>query len=471
MALAVSVGFVVDDAIVMIENTFRGLEKGHSPLRAAIEGASQIGFTVVAISISLIVAFIPLLFMGGVVGRLFREFSVTLAVAIAISMVVSLTVTPMVCAHFIREAPRSTTRFDHLVEGALAWMVRGYDRTLAIALRHNVVTLMVFVATIAATAILYVKTPKGYFPQDDTGLIIGGSWSSNDVSFKTMVDLHREVNKIVAEDPAVAGIGSSVGGNSYSGAVNAGTMFISLKPLAERGGISASASSTASATRSRRCRTCSSGWCRRRICASAAVKGQSQYQFTLWSPDLADLVKWAPIVRDRIKLLDGITDVSSDRDRSGLQLGISIDRARASNLGVKMQAIDSALSNAFAQRQISTIYSARNQYRVILEIDPQFQRDPSDMSQVYVPGTGGAAVPLPAVAKFARGQAPLAVDASGPVSGGDGLVRACARICRWRRERKAFARRSPNCTCPTRSAPISPATRAHSPTQPTRRPF
>jgi multidrug efflux pump len=413
MALAIAVGFVVDDAIVMIENAFRSLEKGHSPLRAAIEGARQIGFTVVAISVSLIAAFIPLLFMGGIVGRLFREFSVTLAVAIAISMVVSLTVTPMVCAHFIREVPRTTTRFDFFVEGILTRMIRAYDATLSLALRHHVVTLMVFVATIAATVTLYIKTPKGYFPQDDTGLVIGGTWAPNDVSFKTMVDLHWEVAKIFGDDPAVVGVGSSVGGVSFSGLANTGNMFISLKPLSERGGMSAQRVIDRLRNKVAKLAGVQVWMFPAQDLRVGGRQGNAQYQFTLWSDNFDELIKWLPQVEERIKKLDGVTDVSTDRNQGGLQLEITVDRARASNLGVKMQAIDSALGNAFAQRQISTIYSARNQYRVILEIDPQFQRDPGDLTQVYVPGTGGAAVPLAAVAKFQRGLAPLSVNHQG----------------------------------------------------------
>ena len=412
MALVVAVGFVVDDAIVMIENSYRGLEKGHSPLRSAIEGAQQIGFTVVAISISLIAAFIPLLFMGGIVGRLFREFSVTLAVAIAISMVVSLTVTPMVCAHFIRELPQSRSRFDRIVEGILAAMIRGYDATLHIALRHHTVTLMVFVATIIATVTLYIKTPKGYFPIDDTGMLMAGTYAPSDTSFKRMVEMHREVTKIVGEDPAVAGVGASISGGA-GGVINAGMMFIGLKPLDERDGMSAQRVMDR---------------IRNKVASVPGVgfwifppqdlrvggrQGGSQYQFTLWSADFDELVKWSPKVQDRIKTLPGITDVQSDRDGAGLQLEVKVDRPLASNLGVKMQAVDATLSNAFAQRQISTIYSPRNQYRVILEIDPQFQRDPSDLSYVYVPGRNGTAIPLSTVAKFTRSPAPIMVNHQG----------------------------------------------------------
>jgi len=412
MALAVSVGFVVDDAIVMIENAFRNLEKGHSPLRAAIEGARQIGFTVVAISISLIAAFIPLLFMGGIIGRMFREFSVTLAFAIIISTVVSLSVTPMICAHYIREAPNLRSRFDRVVEGIFERVLRAYAVTLRVALRYRVVTMMIMLATIAVTAELYIKTPKGFFPQDDTGLVFGGTRASSDVSFKTMVELQRQVVDIVKNDEAVYGVGSSVGGTVFSGSINRGTMFISLKPLVERRGLS-----TQRVIDRLRGKIGAVPGIQLFMFPAQDVRiggrqSQSQYQFTLLSADLEELTKWVPRVQERIKKIPGITDVSTDREQGGLQLGVTIDRARASALGVKMQAVDSALNNAFAQRQISTIYSPRNQYRVILEVDPQFQRDPSDMSQVYVPGSGGS-VPLSAVAKFEKGLAPLVVNHQG----------------------------------------------------------
>jgi multidrug efflux pump len=412
MALAVAVGFVVDDAIVMIENTYRNLEKGYSPLRAAIIGAGEIGFTVVAISISLIAAFIPLLLLGGVVGRFFREFSVTLAFAIMISTVVSLTVTPMICAHLIREPLRVRSRFDRIVEAMLARIVQAYSSTLAVALRHQVVTLFVLVVTIGLTTQLYFKTPKGFFPQDDSGLIFGGTWAPPDISFNTMIELQRKVTQIVGEDPAVFAVGSSVGGG-FAGSLNRGTLFISLKPLAER-------------DRVRTQRVIDR--LRRKLSDVAGIQlfmfamqdvrvggrqSNSQYQFTLWTPDLNELVAWAPRVQERIKQVPGVTDVSIDRDQAGLQLEVKVDRARAANLGVKMQAIDAVLNDAFAQRQISTIYTQRNQYRVILEVDPQFQRDPSALAQVYVPGANGTAVPLSAVATFERGVAPTTVNHQG----------------------------------------------------------
>jgi multidrug efflux pump len=414
MALAISVGFVVDDAIVMIENTFRNLEKGYSPMQAAILGARQIGFTVISISLSLVAAFIPLLFMGGVVGRMFREFSLTLAFAIAVSMVVSLTVTPMICAHFVKKPPsRNATLFDKIMEGLLTRVVAAYGRTLTVVLEHRVLTLLVLLATVALTVDLYIKTPKGYFPQDDTGLIFGSTQASPDVSYRTMLDLHLRVTEIVLSDPAVAGVGSSVGGSVYGGSVNRGRLFISLKPLAERDGLS-----SALVVARLRGRLNTIPGIRLFMVPSQDLRvggrrGDSQYQFTLWGPDLEALQTWVPRVLQRLRSEPGLVDVSTDREQGGLQLNVSIDRTSAARLGVRVQDISDALNNAFAQRQISTIYTQRNQYRVILEIDPEFQRDPEDLSRIYVSGAGDTEVPLSAVARFERSLAPLVVNHQG----------------------------------------------------------
>jgi hydrophobe/amphiphile efflux-1 (HAE1) family protein len=414
MALAVSVGFVVDDAIVMIENVFRNLEKGHSPLRATIEGAQQIGFTVISISVSLTAAFIPLLFMGGIIGRFFREFGATLAFAIAISTVVSLTVTPMICAHFIREIPsRNGSRFDRLVESVLDPLVRAYAATLSIALRHRAVMLMVMLATVVLTADLYYKIPKGQIPQDDTGLVFGGTRASPDVSFKTMVDLQRQVATIIGNDPAVVDVGTGVGGASFFGANNRGTLFFSLKPLAERDGLSTQRVIDRLRGKLSNVPGIVSFMQPVQDLRTGGRQTDSQYQFTLWGADLNELSTWVPKAVDVIKQVPGVTDVTTDRDASGLQLGVTIDRTRASAYGVKMQAVDASLNDAFAQRQISTIYSPRNQYRVIVEIDPQFQHDPTDLTQIYTPGFGGTAVPLSVVAKLDRGLAPLVVNHQG----------------------------------------------------------
>jgi len=411
MALAVSVGFVVDDAIVMIENVFRNLEKGLSPLQATLESGRQIWFTVLSISVSLIAAFIPLLFMGGIVGRLLREFSVTLAAAIAISGLVSLTVTPMICAHFLRRPPSSNaTLFDRIVERVLGALVKAYGRSLSVALRFRGLTLLTLLITILLTAAFYVKTPKGFFPQDDTGLIFGSTQASTDISFEAMAELQQQANDIVMADPAVANVGSSVGGGN-SASVNRGTLFISLKPADQR---------DPTQRVLQRLRASVSKIAGLQVfmfpmqdVRAGARQSDSSYQFTLWSPNIEEVQTWAPRVTEKLRTLPGLVDVNTDRQQGGLQANITIDRLAASRLGVQMQDITNALNNSFSQRQISIIYTQRNQYRVILEVEPRYQRDPNDLDKVYVSGANGTQVPLSAVIRVERGLAPLVVNHQG----------------------------------------------------------
>jgi multidrug efflux pump len=407
MALAISVGFVVDDAIVMIENMYRNLEHGMRPYQAALEGARQIGFTVLSISLSLVAAFTPLIFMDGIVGRLLREFSLTLTFAIVVSTVVSLTITPMICAHYVKETMSDhATRLDRIIEGALSRIVSIYERTLLVVLGFPVLTLIVFFATIALTVTLYIKTPKGYFPVDDSGFVIGSTRASADISFQTMLGLQQRLADIVLTDPAVAGIGSIVGGGATS---NRGTMYIILKPPAERDGLNTQLVIDR---------------LRKNLGAVAGIRlfmfavqdiraggrqSDSNYQYTLSSTDLDLLQKWAPLVAKRMETVEGITDISADRDPGGLQLTLSIDRKAAASLGVQVQDIDNALNNAFSQRQISIVYTQRNQYMVVLEIDPRFQTDPSNLEHIFAAGANGAQVPLSAVVHYQRGLSPLAV--------------------------------------------------------------
>ena len=444
MALAVSVGFVVDDAIVMIENTFRNLEAGMSPLRAAIKGSRQIGFTVVSISLSLFAAFIPLLFMGGIVGQFLREFSMTLVFAIVISTMVSLSVTPMICAHFVRQPPsRNATWFDRVVDFALSQTIGTYARTLSFVLRHKLIMFVVFVVTIALTVDLYIKIPKGFIPEDDTGLVSASTEASPDISFKAMTDLQIMAAAIVEADPAVAGVGSSIGVSSFNPSMNQGRLFISLKPLSERGGLS-----TAQVIERLRPQLAAVAGLNVSMVPGSDMRvggrqSKAQYQFTLWGPDLAELETWTPRVLEAIKTIAGVVDVSTDREHGGLQANVVIDRLAASRLCVSIKDIDSALNDAFAQPQILIIYTQRNQYRVILETDRRYQRDPADLSHVYVnaggsvgAGTSGCAgavattlstnastgvmsgiaanqVPLSAVARLDRGIAPLVVNHQG----------------------------------------------------------
>ena len=414
MALAVSVGFVVDDAIVMIENCFRNLEKGMSPLRAAMEGARQIGFTVLSISISLVAAFIPLLFMTGLIGRVFREFSVTLAFAIAVSTAVSLTVTPMICAYFVRKPPSpDATWLDRWVERVLRLTLRGYARSLTAVLNHRGLTLLVMAATMAITVILFVRTPKGFFPLDDSGLIYGGTQASTEISFQAMYDLQQKAEAVVRSDPAVASIASSLGSTGWSPSVNRGTLFISLKPLEERGG-----TTTPAVVARLREKTANIPGLRTFFFPMQDVRvggrqSDSTYQFTLWDTDYSELVAWAPRVQAAIEKVPGLVDVSSDREQGGLQVNVSIDRTAASRLGVRVQDVANALNNAYAQRQVSTIYTQRNQYRLILEIDPAYQRKPGDLGRIYVAGANDTQVPLTTVTRIEQGLSPLVVNHQG----------------------------------------------------------
>jgi multidrug efflux pump len=364
--------------------------------------------------VSLIAAFIPLLFMGGIVGRLFREFSVTLVFAIAVSTVVSLSVTPMICAYFVKSGPSpDATWLDRRVEGILSRVIRFYDRTLSFVLEHRALAMMTFVATLALTVFLFIKVPKGYFPQDDTGLIFGGTQASTDISYEAMLTLQLRAMDIVLADPAVSGLGSSVGASGFNASVNNGRLFISLKPLAERNNVT-----TQQVINRLRPKLSNIPGIRVFMFPAQDLRvggrqSNAQYQFTLWSSDIDQLQAWVPRVVDRVKQVPQATDVTTDREQGGLQANVVIDRKAADRFGVRIQDIDNALNDAFSQRQVSTIYAARNQYRVILEVDPKYQRDPTDLSQVYVPGNGSSQVPLSTLAKVERGIAPLVVNHQG----------------------------------------------------------
>ena len=407
MALAIAVGFVVDDAIVMIENIDRNRAQGLPPLAAALDGAKQISFTLIAISLSLVAAFIPLLLMGGVQGRFFREFGMVLTAAIAVSTLVSLTLTPALCALAPRQE-RQPGRFGIWIETGLARILALYETTLRFALREKLATMIVFVATLVATVQLYIVTPKGFFPQDDTGLLFAFVETSTDVSFPVMAALQRKVEEVVAADPAVAAVGSTIGGSVWSGAINNGRLWIALKPFAER-----KLTSEQVVARLRQAVKSVPG---ASVWLSAVQdlrmggrSSRSPLQFTLWGPDSEALDRYAPLVEAKLKTIPGLIDVNSDNEPSGLQANVTVDRAAAARLGVSIQDVSAALNNAFAQRQISTVYTQRNQYRVVLEVGPNFRRDPSDLGTLFVPGKGGTQIPLSAVARVDRALAPVAV--------------------------------------------------------------
>ncbi|MBX6742283.1 MAG: efflux RND transporter permease subunit [Acetobacteraceae bacterium] len=413
MALTISVGFVVDDAIVMIENMSRLTERGMKPLQAALEGARQIGFTVVSITVSLIAVFIPLLFMGGIVGRMFREFSVTLAIAVALSGVISLTLTPTMAGHLARAEPPPPGRLGRAFERLMTGLTEGYLWSLRHVLRFRRIMLLFTLGLVGLTVWLYVVVPKGFFPEQDTGLIMGSTRAAPDTSFQAMQQMQEQVVQVLLRDPAVAGIGSSVGTGGGTASVSQGRIFISLKPLSERQGVSAAqvidrlrrplASIPGIQTFLRSVQDVSIG----------GRAGNAQYQFVLLSPDLEGLETWSQALTRKLQTLPGITDVNSDQQRAGLVTRLVIDREAAARLGVSVQAIDAALNNAFSQRQVSIMYRSRNQYRVVLEVDPRLQQHPEQVDDIFVPGRNGAQIPLSALTRLERTTAPLAVTHQG----------------------------------------------------------
>jgi multidrug efflux pump len=410
MALTVSVGFVVDDAIVMIENIVRHAERGMPPLQAAILGARQIGFTVMSISISLVAVFIPLIFMGGILGRLFHEFAMTLTMAIAVSAVVSLTLTPMICGRYMTVAAPSGGhgRLWRAIDRVLGAVERFYARTLNWALAHRVFMLLVTLLTVVLTIRMYGLVPKGFMPQQDTGIIMGGTQADSNVSFQTMEDRQRQVVDVLLSDPAIDTVASSVGVSSGWSSMNRGGLTISLKPLRERG-ISSDAVIDRLRDKLARVDGIQTFLFSAQDLRGGGRQGGSAFQYALVTPDLAAMRYWAVALEDKLKETPGIVDVTSDQDRAGPQVNVTIDRDAAARLGVHTTDIDNALNNAYSQRQVSTIYAQRNQYKVVLEIDPKLQIDPSLLDRLYVGATGGIQVPLSSVARFERGTAPLAI--------------------------------------------------------------
>jgi multidrug efflux pump len=414
MALTISVGFVVDDAIVMIENIVRHRERGLDAMRAALIGSRQIGFTVISISISLVAVFIPLIFMGGIMGRLFHEFAMTMAMAIDVSAVVSLTLTPMICAQYMRGDLRTPPRnpilaqFDRMLERSFNGAQRFYAMTLGWALEHRVFMLLVTLATVVLTVRLYTVLPKGFLPLQDTGILIGSTQASPDISFQAMEERQRAAVDVILADPAVAAVGSNVGVANGWSSINRGFLTVSLKPLSVR-----RVSSEAVIARLREPLEKVAGVQTTLFSAQdlrgGGRQGGAQFQYALITQDVNELRHWALALQDKLRATPGIVDVTSDQDRAGPQVNVVIDRDAAARLGVNTTAIDNALNNAYSQRQISTIYAQRNQYKVVLEVDPKLQTDPSLLDRIYVGASNGTQVPLSTVAHFERGTAPLAV--------------------------------------------------------------
>jgi multidrug efflux pump subunit AcrB len=411
MAITISVGFVVDDAIVVIENIHRFIEHGDPPLRAAFKGARQIGFTVVSMSLSLTAVFIPLLFMGGLIGRLFHEFAVTVSLAILVSGIISLTLTPMLCSRFLRAEADSPKpgKFSRACEHSYQRLLGWYQAGLQWVLRHQRFTLVVTLLTMVATVWLYTVVPKGFFPQQDTGVIMGATEASQDISFAAMTDLQQRVAKIVLADPAVATLGSFIGAGAGSSTVNNGRMFITLKPLAER-------KVTADVV---------IGRLRRQLSQVAGINlflqsvqdvraggrlSKAQFQYALRSSDLKELGEWAARLVDKLRESPFLKDVSSDQQMLGLQMNVVVDRDAAARLGVSLAAIDNTLYDAFGQRQVSTIYTDYNQHHVVLEADPDWQLEPSSLEKIYVRSANGRQVPLSSLARFVPSNTSLSVN-------------------------------------------------------------
>ncbi|HMN64974.1 MAG TPA: MdtB/MuxB family multidrug efflux RND transporter permease subunit [Burkholderiaceae bacterium] len=410
MALTIATGFVVDDAIVMIENIARYLEEGDSPLEAALKGSKQIGFTIISLTVSLIAVLIPLLFMADVVGRLFREFAITLAVAILISAVVSLTLTPMMCARLLRHVPEERQgRFQRASGAAFDRVVAVYGRWLNRVLDHQAATLVVAVLTLALTVALYVAVPKGFFPVQDTGLIQGISEAEQSISFAAMAERQQALAREILQDPAVESLSSFIGVDGVNPTLNTGRLLINLKPRSQRDADA-------------------SGVIRRLQPRLAQLPGitlymqpvqdltiedrvsRTQYQFSLDDADSERLARWVPRMVERMRAIPGLADVASDLQDRGLQAYLEIDRDAAGRLGLSMNAIDNALYSAFGQRQVSTIFTQANQYRVVLEVAPQFQASPQALEAIHVSGTAGQLVPLSSIARVVERPTSLVVN-------------------------------------------------------------
>ncbi len=413
MALTISTGFVVDDAIVMIENIARYLEAGETPMQAALKGASQIGFTIVSLTISLIAVLIPLLFMGDVVGRLFREFAVTLAVTILVSAFISLTLTPMMCSRLLRHKPEhEQSRFYHFTERFYTWVIAQYGKSLRWVLRYRTATLLVTLATLVLTLVMYVYVPKGFFPPQDTGVILGISEAPQTISFAAMAERQRALARVVLQDPDVESLSSFIGVDGTNMELNSGRIQINLKPHDQR-------KSTALEI------------IRRLQPKVNAVPGiqlflqplqdltvedrvsRTQYQYTLEDANAAELANWAPRFVDKLQALPQLRDVATDQQNDGLEAMLVIDRDTASRLGIDPSDIDNTLYDAFGQRLVSTIFTQLNQYHVVLEVAPEYQKNPADLSNLYVKSASGQQVPLSEFTHYEQRRTSLAINHQG----------------------------------------------------------
>lgn len=414
MALTISTGFVVDDAIVMIENIMRHIENGEAPMAAALKGAQEIGFTIVSLSVSLIAVLIPLLFMGDIVGRLFREFAITLSVTILISAVVSLTLTPMMCARLLHHKPASQHNWMYRAsEAAFDGVIWLYGKTLQVVLRYQSFTMLISILTVVATTWLYLVVPKGFFPVQDTGVILGISEAAQNISFEAMAERQQELNRAILTDPAVANLSSFIGIDGTNTTLNSGRIQINLKPLEEREHVTAE------------------DVIRRLQPRLSEVTGitlfmqpvqdltvetrisRTQYQYSLETPNTKELAEWAPKFLQKLHELPELRDVATDQQNDGLQAKVVIDRDTASRMGITPQMIDDALYDSFGQRQISIMFTQLNQYRLVLEVKNDFKNDPRDLQDVYIHPPGGGMVRMSTFTQIEESKAPLSINHQG----------------------------------------------------------
>ncbi len=414
MALTISTGFVVDDAIVMIENISRYIEEGDTPMRAALKGSQQIGFTIISLTVSLIAVLIPLLFMGDVVGRLFREFAITLAVTILVSAVVSLSLTPMMCSRILKHKPEAEqSRFYHASEKVFNSVIAFYGRTLQFVLRYRFTTLMVTIATLVATLLLYVVVPKGFFPVQDTGVILGISEAPQSVSFDSMAQRQQKLVDVILQDPAVDNISSFIGVDGTNTTLNSGRIQINLKPLDQRNNISA----TEVIQRLQpKLNSVDGIQLFLQPLQDLTVEdrvSRTEFQYSLEDPDQVELAKYTRLMVNELSKEKVVTDVASDLQDQGLGAKLVIDRDTAARLGIAMADVDNTLYDAFGQRQVSTIFTQLNQYHVVMEVGQNFQTDPSTLNNLYVKSGNGTQVPLSMVAHWEQSSSQLAIGHQG----------------------------------------------------------
>jgi multidrug efflux pump len=413
MALTISTGFVVDDAIVMIENIMRYIEEGEEPLAAALKGSEQIGFTILSLTVSLIAVLIPLLFMGDVVGRLFREFAVTLSVTILVSAFISLTLTPMMCARLLRHKPESEQgRFYIASERVFERIIAFYGRTLEWVLEHQRLTLVVAAATLVATLLLYLVIPKGFFPVQDTGVVLGVSEASQTVSFKAMADRQQALAREILRDPAVASLSSFIGIDGTNTTLNSGRIQINLKDLADRDGSASEIIRRLSPKLGRVPGITLYMQPVQDLTVEDRVS-RAQFQYSLEDADAAELATWVPKLVAKLQTLPELRDVASDQQNAGREAHLVLDRTTASRLGITPQMLDDTLYDAFGQRQISTMFTQLNQYRVVLETKPGFHQNPEDLSQIFLRSATGGSVPLGAFTRIEQVAAPLSINHQG----------------------------------------------------------